>query len=248
VSLLRVASLHRAFGGVVVADDVTLSLEEGSVQALIGPNGAGKSTFVNLVTGFLRPARGTIEFGGADVTRWSPARRRLAGMARTFQTPRVLTDVTAARNLLVALRAGRPTWRLATTLRASPEERKAVAQALELVGLEALGDVTGSDLTHEERRLLELAMALVRPARALLLDEPTAGMSARGTDRVAELIDELRGRLTMLVIDHDMTFIRRLDAPVAVLHRGAIIRQGTIDALERDEYVREIYLGTPDGV
>jgi ABC-type uncharacterized transport system ATPase subunit len=248
MSVLRVASLRKSFGGVVVADDVSLSLDGGTLQALIGPNGAGKSTFVNLVTGFLRPASGTIEFDGVDVTRWSPARRRLAGMARTFQTPRVLPDATVERNVLVALRAGQRSLRLAVTLRVSAEERTAVDEALALVGLEARSDAAGSGLTHEERRLLELAMALVRPPRVLLLDEPTAGMSARGTDRVAALIDELRGRLAMLVIDHDMTFIRRLAAPVAVLHRGAIVRHGTIDELERDEYVREIYLGVPEDV
>lgn len=247
MSLLRTTALEKSFGGVVVADDVSLSLATGEVQALIGPNGAGKSTFVNLVTGFSRPASGSIEFDGVDVTRWPPARRRLAGIARTFQTPRVLPEATTARNVLVALRAGRSSWRLALTLRTTPAEGRAVGEALELVGLARLRDVVGFNLTHEERRLLELAMALVQPPRVLLLDEPTAGMSAAGTDRVARLIDALRGRLAMLVIDHDMSFIRRLNAPVAVLHRGALIRHGTIDVLERDEFVREIYLGIPDG-
>lgn len=246
--LLRLADLCKSFGGVVVADDVNLTLGPADLRALIGPNGAGKSTLVNLVTGFLRPDSGTIRFDGQDITSWGPAKRRHAGIARTFQTARVIPDATLFGNVLLAHRSQRSVGGLLRTWRIAPAEREAVEQALSRVGIADLKDSYASDLPHGQKRLLEIAMAIVEPPRLLMLDEPTAGMSVRETEEVAEIINDLRGQLAMLVIDHDMTFIRRLGVPTTVLHRGAVVREGTIDELENDEYVRDIYLGVPEHV
>jgi ABC-type uncharacterized transport system ATPase subunit len=231
---------------VVVADGIDLELEEGELRCLIGPNGAGKSSLVNMVTGFLAPAGGRIRFGGEDITRWNAARRRHHGIARTFQTARVLSERTTFTNVLLALRGRASSWRLARTRHVDDAERRRVESALAVVGLEDAAERPAGSLTHGHKRLLEIAMAIVDPPRLLLLDEPTAGMSVRDTEDVAAIIDRLRGDTAILVIDHDMSFIRRLDAPVTVLHRGAIVRQGTIDELERDELVRDIYLGAPE--
>lgn len=246
--LLQLTSLCKSFGGVVVADDINLTLSPTDLRALIGPNGAGKSTLVNLVTGFLRPDSGKIRFDGEDITGWGPARRRHAGIARTFQTARVIPDATVFDNVLLAYRSQRSVSSLLRTWRIAPTEREAVEQALSRVEMAELKDGYASDLPHGQKRLLEIAMAIVEPPRLLLLDEPTAGMSVRETEEVAEIVDDLRAQLAMLVIDHDMTFIRRLDVPVTVLHRGAVVREGTIDELENDEYVRDIYLGVPERV
>lgn len=246
--LLKLTGLCRSFGGVVVADDINLKLGPRDLRALIGPNGAGKSTLVNLVTGFLRPDSGTIRFDGEDITGWGPAKRRHDGIARTFQTARVIPDVTLFGNVLLAYRSQRSLSGLLRTWRVAPAEREAVEQALSRVEMIELKDGYASDLPHGQKRLLEIAMAIVEPPRLLLLDEPTAGMSVRETEEVAEIIDNMRGQLAMLVIDHDMTFIRRLRVPVTVLHLGAVVREGTIDELENDEYVRDIYLGVPERV
>ncbi|HEX7299458.1 MAG TPA: ATP-binding cassette domain-containing protein [Solirubrobacteraceae bacterium] len=245
-ALLSVTGLERAFGGVVVADGVNLELQEGELRCLIGPNGAGKSSLVNMITGLVTPAAGEIRFAGRDITRAGPARRRHDGIARTFQTARVLGESTAFTNVLLAVRARRAGRRLARTWRVSDAERRQVEAALALAGLHAEAHRPAGDLTQCHKRLLEIAMAVAEPPRLLLLDEPTAGMSVRETEEVAAIIDRLRTTVAMLVIDHDMTFIRRLQAPVTVLHRGAVVREGTIDELEDDELVREIYLGVPD--
>lgn len=246
--LLQLTGLCKSFGGVVVADDINFTLGSTDLRALIGPNGAGKSTLVNLVTGFLRPDSGTIRFDGEDITGWGPAKRRHAGIARTFQTARVIPDATVFDNVLLAYRSQLSVGSLLRTWRVAPTECEAVEQALSRVEMTELKDGYASDLPHGQKRLLEIAMAIVEPPRLLLLDEPTAGMSVRETEEVAEIIDDLRGRLAMLVIDHDMSFIRRLGVPVTVLHRGAVVREGTIDELENDEYVRDIYLGVPERV
>jgi ABC-type uncharacterized transport system ATPase subunit len=157
----------------------------------------------------------------------------------------VLSESTAFANVLLAVRGRTVCRRLACTWPIRDFERRRVEEALSLVGLAEVAQRPAGSLTHGHKRLLEIAMAIVEPPRLLLLDEPTAGMSVRDTEDVAKIIDRLRGDTAMLVIDHDMGFIRRLDAPVTVLHRGAIVRQGTIDELERDQLVREIYLGVP---
>jgi ABC-type uncharacterized transport system ATPase subunit len=244
-ALLSISGLHKSFGGVVVADDIHLDIKPGELRCLIGPNGAGKSSLVNIVTGFLAPAGGRVHFAGQDITRWSPPRRRHHGIARTFQTARVLSESTTFANVLLAIRGRAASWQLACTRGIRDFERSRVEEALRLVGLEDVAERSAGGLTHGHKRLLEIAMAIVEPPRLLLLDEPTAGMSVHDTEEVAKIIDRLRGDAAMLVIDHDMSFIRRLDAPVTVLHRGAIVRQGTIDELEGDELVREIYLGVP---
>ena len=246
--LLRLTGLCKSFGGVVVADNVNLALGPTDLRSLIGPNGAGKSTLVNLVTGFLKPDSGAIRFDGQDVTRWGPARRRHAGIARTFQTARVIPDATVFGNVLLAYRSQRSVGSLLRTWRVAPAEHEAVEHALSRVEMTEMKDGYASDLPHGQKRLLEIAMAIVEPPRLLLLDEPTAGMSIRETEEVAEIIDNLRGQLAMLVIDHDMIFIRRLGVPTTVLHRGVVVREGTIDELENDEYVRDIYLGVPESV
>ena len=243
---LRVDSLVKRFGGLVVADDITFELQPGETKCLIGPNGAGKSTFVNLVTGFAVPDAGSVHLDGEDITSLGTSKRRQLGIARTFQTARVLEEASLFANVLLALRFRTRPSALMRRSRSSAEERERVDWALSQVGLHARADAVSGSLPHGQKRLLEIAMALADTPKVLLLDEPAAGMSSRETEEVAQVIRSVRGGIATLVIDHDMTFIRQLDTAVAVLHRGALVRQGRIDDLQSDPFVQEIYLGVPD--
>jgi ABC-type uncharacterized transport system ATPase subunit len=243
---LRVRGLTKRFGGLVVADDISLDLWPGQTKCLIGPNGAGKSTFVNLVTGFETPDAGTIELNGRDLASTGSCDRRRNGIARTFQTARVLEGATVFANVLMALRFRHPVWALMRLGKPSAAERESVADVLDHVGLGPHSKAEAGSLPHGQKRLLEIAMAVVDVPAVLLLDEPAAGMSVRETEEVADIIQSVGSEIATLVIDHDMTFIRRLDGDVAVLHRGALVREGRIDQLEDDPFVQEIYLGVPE--
>jgi branched-chain amino acid transport system ATP-binding protein len=233
-ALLRAEGLTKSFGGILAVDHLNFTLAPGELRCLIGPNGAGKSTLFNLISGLTRPDEGRILFKDCDITRLPPYRRVRRGLCQKFQTTRVYRGMTVAQNLLIAgggatsdrQRNGRLDWALAA------------------LHLDAERSVTAGALPHSHQQWLEICLALATVPELLLLDEPVAGMTPEETKLTARFLDDLnRQGLAVLVVEHDMTFVREIGRSVTVLHYGRIFSEGTLDEIEANHEVRRIYLG-----
>jgi branched-chain amino acid transport system ATP-binding protein len=245
--VLECVGVTRRFGSLAAVRDVSLSVEPGARHALIGPNGAGKSTLFNLLAGTLRPSAGRVLLGGEDVTRRSDAWRSRAGLAKTFQHSSLFLSLSVADN--VAIAAQRVTGdgvRLRRSARRCPGVDDSVARCLAQTGLTGRADAPVSALSHGERRQLEVAVALATEPTLLLLDEPTAGMSAAESGSFAELVESLPAEVTVVLIEHDLDVVFRLASRITVLHLGAVLADGDPAAVRADEQVQRAYLGTAD--
>jgi branched-chain amino acid transport system ATP-binding protein len=243
--VLQCTHVTRRFGQLAAVDDVSLTIERGARHALIGPNGAGKSTFFNLLAGTLKPTSGSIVFDGKDVTGKSDAWRSRAGLAKTFQHSSLFLSLSVADN--VAIAAQRVTgdgMRLRRSVRRCPDVDATVERCLEQTGLTSRAPSRVSDLSHGERRQLEVAVGLATGPTLLLLDEPTAGMSAAESGRFAELVESLPTDVTVLLIEHDLDVVFRLATRISVLHLGRLLADGEPDAIRADERVQQAYLGS----
>ena len=235
--LLDVRRLSKRFGGVVASAGVDLQVEEGEVHALIGPNGAGKTTLVAQLAGQLRPDGGQIVFAGADITRLAPHQRARRGLARSFQITRLFRSFDVLGNVALAVQAAS---------RASLRREAILAHAREVlaeIGLEARADAPIAALSHGEQRALEVGLAVAGWPRLVLLDEPMAGMGHDESRRMEALIERLRTRTTLLLIEHDVDAVFRLADRVSVLVSGSIIASGAPETVRRDAAVIEAYLG-----
>jgi branched-chain amino acid transport system ATP-binding protein len=243
-AVLQCTHLSRRFGSLVAVDDVTLSIEAGTRHALIGPNGAGKSTLLNLLSGTLRPTGGQIQLDGQDITRRSAAHRSRAGISKTFQHSSLFLSLSVADN--VALAAQRVTGdglRLTRSVRRCGAVDSRVERCLEQAGLSTRAAERVAALSHGERRQLEVAVALATDPKLLLLDEPTAGMSAAESQRFADLVESLSSEITVLLIEHDLDVVFRLAHRISVLHLGALLAEGDPEQIRADERVQQAYLG-----
>jgi branched-chain amino acid transport system ATP-binding protein len=243
-ALLSLEGLQKRFGGIVATDALTLEVREREVHAVIGPNGAGKTTLVAQVSGLLPPDAGRIRFDGTEITRESAARRSTLGLARTFQITSVFRQFTAADNVLLAVQAqAGHSFRFWTPARGDARLREPALAVLDELGLAARRDVLAGNLSHGEQRRLEIAIALATQPKLLLLDEPTAGMGPEDAERVKQLLDRLRTRYAMLLIEHDMDAVFRLSDRITVLVYGRAIASGTPAEIRDNEEVRRAYLG-----
>ena len=239
--MIETRGLRRRFGGIDALAGVDLLVAEGERRALIGPNGAGKTTLFNVLTGELAATGGEVRLAGADIGALRPWQRARRGLARMYQRNELFDPLSARENVRLALAASRGTYRpLSSIARA---DRAAADELLDRVGLAGKGSTLARALSHGERRQLELALALAQGPRVLLLDEPTAGMSPRETDRIAELIASLDRALTLLIVEHDMDVVFRLADRISVLHEGRVIAEGTPDHIRGDSLVHDVYLG-----
>jgi branched-chain amino acid transport system ATP-binding protein len=246
--LLRIDGLTRRFGGVLATDSLTVSIPRGELHAVIGPNGAGKTTLIGLIAGEIAPQGGAIIFDGEDITRLPAWRRSRRGLARSFQITSLFSEFTALDNLALAVQAhaGHSFSFFADACR-DPALRDPARAALERVGLGARANARVEVLSHGERRQLEIAMALATKPRLLLLDEPMAGMGPDESARMLTLLQDLKGSVTILLIEHDMEAVFALADRITVLVYGRIIACGTPAAIRADAAVREAYLGDDDG-
>ncbi len=246
MSLLRVERVTKQFGSLVALSDISISVAPGEVCAVIGPNGAGKTTLFNLITGFVVPSSGRVLLDGADISALPPVQRVWRGMARTFQTAEVFSELTVSENFRIAVESARG-LRLRPLL--SRHERASVSRRVEelavLGGLSAHAQRKAGELSHGDQRATEILMALALEPRLLLLDEPTAGMGDQETYDVALLIRRLHReqKLTIVLIEHDMRVVFNLASHIVVLAEGRMLAEGTPAEIAADDGVQNAYLG-----
>ncbi len=244
MSSLVVEGLVKRFGGLTATDDLSLTLAPGELHAIIGPNGAGKTTLITQLSGELAPDAGRITFDGRDITHEPPFRRALAGLGRSYQITSVFGEFTVLQNVALAVQAHAGSsfrfWRRAASDAALIAPARA---ALAQVGLDGLHDRRVATLSHGQRRQLEIAMTLAGTPKLLLLDEPMAGMSHSESGSVVALLQTLKGRYTILLVEHDMDAVFALADRITVLVYGRSIASGTPEQIRQNAEVREAYLG-----
>ena len=242
--LLRIVGLSKSFGALVATDDVSLSLHGGEIHALIGPNGAGKSTLIGQIAGSLAPDAGRVELAGVDVTTLSVAARARLGLGRTFQVSSLAAPLSARRNVMIAAQAADgssfPFWKAVCRDGALVA---AAESALDRVGLLDRADRPVAELSHGERRQVEVACALALRPKFLLLDEPMAGLGPEGSARLTDFLERLKQEVPILLVEHDMDAVFRLADRISVLVYGQVIAQGTAAQIRGNATVQEAYLG-----
>ena len=242
--VLQIKGLHKSFGALNVTNDVGLSVNAGEIHALIGPNGAGKTTLIHQIAGLLKPDSGQILFEGQDITAASMPQRARLGLARTFQITSIVPSLSALGNVALAVQAGvdKPLgfW---SPVDSDDSLNKPAQALLDIVGLGARAEVIAGRLSHGEKRALEIAMALALKPRAILLDEPMAGMGHEESARLTDLLKSLKGTYAMLLVEHDMEAVFSLADCVSVLVDGHVLATGPADMVRNDPQVRAAYLG-----
>ena len=241
--LLQIRGLVVAFDAFHAIDGLDLTLREHEVRFVIGPNGAGKTTLIDSITNLVRPTSSSIVFAGEELVGRSEHAIVHAGIGRTFQKPSVFDELTVLENVDIAAAFRLPFRSLLRRRRGITAE---VARALDSVNLAGQRDDPAGSLSHGQKQWLEVAMVLVQRPRLLLLDEPVAGMTQRERLHTGELITQIAQEgTTVLVVEHDMDFVRRFAHKVTVMHEGRILTEGTVAEVQRNETVREVYLGRP---
>ncbi len=243
--LLKADGLCKHFGALQVCRDLHLSVETGELHGLIGPNGAGKTTVLNLISGLLTPNDGKLFLNGRDISRTSVHQRARLGLARAFQVTSLFNSLTVLENLSMAVQAhqgkGFHFWSNAASDRQILEPASLV---MERMGLADRGGIPAGNLSHGERRQLEMGMALATQPSMLLLDEPMAGLGPGGSLKLSELISDLKGEITILLVEHDMQAVFSLADRISVLVQGEIVVTDTPDAIRKNKLVQEAYLGS----
>jgi urea transport system ATP-binding protein len=241
--ILYLDGVSVSFDGFKALNNLSLVVDTGELRAVIGPNGAGKTTMMDVVTGRTRPDSGTVVFRkDVDLTRHDEADIARLGIGRKFQKPTVFESHTVADNMTLAIAGERDVWScLVRPLR--PAQRARIAEALALVRLADRQDALAGDLSHGQKQWLEIAMLVVQEPELLLVDEPVAGMTDAETEATADLLRAIAREHTVVVVEHDMTFVRALGCKVTVLHEGSVLAEGTLDHVQADPRVIEVYLG-----
>ena len=241
-ALLELRGVSVSFDGFWALSDLNLQLAPGELRAVIGPNGAGKTTFLDVITGKVRPTKGDVLFHGRSLVGSSEHHIARLGIGRKFQTPRVYQNLTPRRNLELAVSRRRGPFDLLFG-RLDSSGRDKVQHLLGVVGLEPHAQSQAGSLSHGQKQWLEIAMLVAQDPQLLLVDEPVAGLTDEETERTADLLKQLAGDHTVLVIEHDMEFIHNLHAPVTVLHEGHVLCEGSMDEVQANPRVIEVYLG-----
>ena len=242
-TLLYLDGVTVSFDGFRALNDLSLVLETGELRAVIGPNGAGKTTMMDVITGKTRPDTGRVMFGDdTDLTQLDEPAIAALGIGRKFQRPTVFEPHTVRDNVLLALAGDRRPGR-ALLARKTADERRRIDGILDMTRLGELAERRAADLSHGQKQWLEIGMLLAQEPRLLLVDEPVAGMTDAETEQTAELLREINRTRSVVVVEHDMAFVRALDAKVTVLHEGAVLSEGSIDHVSTDPRVIEVYLG-----
>ena len=233
-TILRTDDLVKTFSGVVATDNLEYQMDAGEIGCVIGPNGAGKTTFFNLITGTLSPDSGAVYFDGDDITGMKVHEIARRGIVRKYQTPSVYAEMSLRRNIRIAFGENKPA-----------DKDRRLHEILDLVDLTGRADDKAGALDHGSKQWLEIGMVLANNPKLILLDEPTAGMTSEETRRTADLITNINQEegVSIIVIEHDIEFVRQLSSRVTVLHQGSVLAQGKISEMEENDDVQRVYLG-----
>jgi urea transport system ATP-binding protein len=241
--ILAAEGVSKTFDGFKAISDLNFYMEKGELRTVIGPNGAGKTTFLDLITGRTKPDTGTIEFEEAhDVTALNEYQIYRLGIGRKFQTPTVYTDHTVFENILLSM-GGRRGVFATLFARTTRQQRDRIFEVLKTIHLEDRAETKAGALAHGQKQWLEIGMLLAQNAKLLLVDEPAAGMTDEETARTGDVLLKLAGDHSIIVIEHDMVFVRQIATKVTVLHQGTVLCEGTVDEVQNNERVVEVYLG-----
>jgi urea transport system ATP-binding protein len=241
--VLYLEAITVRFDGFKALDTLTLYIEIGELRCIIGPNGAGKTTMMDVITGKTRPDSGSAWFGqSVDLLTHTEPQIAQAGIGRKFQKPTVFEQHTVFENLELAMAGNKSVWRSLVSRLSAPQKEK-IDATLETIRLHDRRDHRAGALSHGQKQWLEIGMLLMQEPQLLLIDEPVAGMTPQETERTAELLLSLAGRHSVVVVEHDMDFVRSIARRVTVLHEGKVLSEGSIDAVQNDPKVIEVYLG-----
>ena len=243
-TLLEVSGVSVSFDGFKAINNLSFQIGETELRAVIGPNGAGKTTFMDIVTGKTRPDEGRVIYGPKSVSllKMSEARIAQAGVGRKFQRPTVFEDQSVAENLMLALKKNRSPLSV-LFFKPSKDDHAKVAELAEEIGLAAQLDRKAGELSHGQKQWLEIGMLLAQEPKLLLVDEPAAGMTPSEREHTTDLLKQAAKTRAVVVVEHDMEFVRRLECKVTVLHEGAVLAEGSLDHVTANEEVIEVYLG-----
>ena len=242
IPILELNDVSVDFDGFFALTDLSISLDHGELRSIIGPNGAGKTTFLDVITGKVRPTKGTVQLRGSSIIGLSEQKISRLGVGRKFQTPRVFENLSVSRNLELAASPNKMPFSLMFD-KLNNTIKDEVHRLMEYVGLAPFAKVDAGSLSHGQKQWLAISMLVAQSPDIILLDEPVAGLTDEETNRTAELIKSLAGEHTVVVIEHDMEFIRDLGAPVTVLHQGQLLTEGSLEEVKSDPKVIEVYLG-----
>lgn len=241
--ILYMENVSVSFDGFKAINDLTLYINDGELRCIIGPNGAGKTTMMDVITGKTRPDQGLVYFGQTmNLTRMSEYEIATAGIGRKFQKPTVFPQHSVYENLELAIAATKNVWPCLVA-KLSGEQKDRIDEVLELIDLKQLRSSQATFLSHGQTQWLEIGMLLMQDPRLLLVDEPVAGMTHQEIDKTAELLTSLAGKHSVVVVEHDMDFVRSIARTVTVLHEGSVLAEGSMDEVQNDAKVIEVYLG-----
>ena len=241
-TLLNLKDVSVSFEGFLALNNLNLTLSKGELRAVIGPNGAGKTTFLDVITGKVKPTKGDVFFKGKSLVGKKEHKIARIGVGRKFQSPRVFENLSVQKNLEISVSQYSSTIKLIAN---KPSEIKLeeVKKLMKIVNLSSQSEIKAGSLSHGQKQWLEIAMLLGQKPALMLIDEPVAGLTDEETELTADLLKSLSGENTVLVIDHDMDFIRRLESNVTVLNQGSVLCEGSMDEIQSDPKVIEVYLG-----
>ncbi|MBR1231477.1 urea ABC transporter ATP-binding protein UrtD [Bradyrhizobium sp. AUGA SZCCT0182] len=240
---LTIDGLEVSFGSVKAVNNVTMTIAEGELRVLLGANGAGKTTLMDLISGRTHSTSGHIHLYDTEITNWQEHRIARAGIGRKFQIPSVFRELTVRQNFEVAS-CRNPSVFANLGFGFSRHALARIEEVLDIVDLRDKADLTAAYLSHGQTQWLELGLLMLQDPKVILLDEPTAGMTAAETKKTANIINSMRGKHTLLVVEHDMAFVREIAERITVLHLGEVLAEGDIASIETDEAVRRAYLGS----
>jgi len=243
-TLLEVSGVSVSFDGFKAINNLSFQIAEKELRAVIGPNGAGKTTFMDIITGKTRPDEGRVIYGDRAISllQMSESRIAQAGVGRKFQKPTVFEDQSVADNLLLALKKNRGPFSV-LVFKASRDDQTRIEELASEIGLESALRRKAGELSHGQKQWLEIGMLLAQEPKILLVDEPAAGMTPAEREHTTDILREAAKTRAVVVVEHDMEFVRRLDCRVSVLHEGSVLSEGSIDHVTQNQKVIEVYLG-----